>query len=1725
MPEKAAREERLRQFNKSTSQLIDTARQEGKLSVPLAEREIAALALVEQVVGAVDTPDAQVIRDEAYSGMKEVLDGPTGQEELSRSLQQFNKRGDQEARQEMDAMLESMGEMDDDERLATLDIVQKRLDEMELAREDGSNVAVNAYNLMIKSGLPEENRVGDGLRLIEEGMENLINVAEGNAPVHNDLDPPLPYERQSMNQKFLTGTDVQWNPVPPEVGSPEHVLVDPVTGMGFWEAKSHAIQTGELKGLGMGWQAQWKRNAVKVPAHERMDLVIDGIARHFGVAPNQIQFDEMGVPWVNKEISPAERALRWMSEHPYQTNFTIDAIAVLAGPLRVLSGMRWVAGRGMVPLSQYAQKRLAAASAAQISKRAATDLASWGSLGLGATYIAETMRKNPEASAIGATLVEVFGPVGVFALFTMSHAGVVATLARMKVKNEMEYFKLSQALENRHGELAVALKSALKEAAENSHRVQQMTTDEIFKEIAGSMPSPATRALEMAERGSAATVKTHAELVRKAIHGEASAEIDAVKRYLGLRDIEHYVGRSIPTDLRHMPAITQIDDVAKMVAELPPGPEYAALLRQTFQELENLRIVAEAQGTMSRSTTENLHKLSRMYKEATKQMDVRMAQDNWVGLLNTEQGIQLLRGLPKAQKDLGFEVITGEALRNLNFNTYTIHDKTVKFLNTHVREAIEDNMEYSLGVTPGVWDVPSAQGQIGATVRAGLAMVETPKSFFGKNIDELVKAPQFRLYQDKRVKAKLGEAWDGVVKPLNKGQRRELDSILWSGNDTGQVYRPTHGGLLTKEGGIIYADPAVVDAYFGARAVLDYTWNIGNDAVIMRARQAGIKLMGDNQYVQMGKPPKVGTVLGEGQVWTREMADEGMQVVEIINPRNGEIASRIALTPEDAAAAIRDIPRGHRMLDYHEGYMPIHYAGKWDVVKFYEGRDGKMIAQRVVNADKKWEAEEAIVRLMTDEVEGEAARYMAVRSQIDTAEAIAKMKAGQGVVSGQGDLGGRWTSFVKDQKTSEYLKNLPEEDLMRLVEAFEDLGVDPTVMRAFTAETTHSAYKGRPWAASRADERKLNPELTEKARLVPTSRSMEIYFGSIAKDVTQTRQFDALTDKFAATAGKYLENPNRWDSPVDFKRVAEDPSLTRGEAVEYWAIQQQLKNMSGMKTARERAAENWIKARSDELAVNPRTQWMATALDGLSDVRGLAGVAKGMTATAKFGFWAIDQFAVQASGVLMMLGKTAADAPQDVLRSTNQFRKYVMAEAGIGATDAETKFIRDMIERSGYLRGSDYQALTDMHNFRIPIISDFSAASTTFFRWGNTVNRGMSFMTEMNALNRSIRAGTHPTLKPKDIGSHQYLEELTGRADILAFNMNAVNQPMYSRGWAGVEFQFLQFASHSAENLFGANLGAKGLTRRHQIGMWGAWLGAFGLAGVPFAKDVAVFGEQMYAKMAGKPEMIGQIQQDLAWDVADMIAGYAHEAGLRDDVEFWRRAVRHGPLAAVTEGRINFAHRAGVNAWLNSYYDGVRPENLGGAASSIVWHMIDGSITTFSDISEKLRDPDQDPELEDWLRNIQGILQGVSAPRNVIGAIRSAMSDEIRTPAGRLIMEGLSFREIMSQAAGMPDTRVTDIRDRQAIAMKQNKYWRDWSDTVTKTMRDHVQRGNFNAARDLYLDGLAQVYEHNPTMAPQFAAAAARTLNIDANWSVEDQQRMERLQDMRWNPDYTAPRR
>jgi len=1014
------------------------------------------------------------------------------------------------------------------------------------------------------------------------------------------------------------------------------------------------------------------------------------------------------------------------------------------------------------------------------------------------------------------------------------------------------------------------------------------------------------------------------------------------------------------------------------------------------------------------------------------------------------------------------------------------------------------------------------------TIKSGVwHLFSNPKYAFDQLSKDLVTKPtELKYTADKYGKHARG-IWKTLTKGMKKDEMSDLNRVLAASNDAEEVFTPTFNGLKTAAGEIFEVSDAVQEAYFGTRMLMDHMYWLNNTAAVRQANSRGFKLLkSSDEASRLVKEIKgragqsyarFKTVAGaepEYVKWHPDLYKDGYRVVEMLGKEGKQV--HVVLSESEVAARLSDVPEMYDMIGYRKGYVPVIYKDQWAVNRVAKLKDGTYRAARVSTAPTRVKANKAV-------------------GELHSSHALADDEVEQLFIAARKNDSS--TDVAYGENLHNILDSLSRSELDSMKAALLKLGLDKDIVDSLEQTGRFFSHKRNPYMMKRGMRLK---DWTGQgtADILPADEAIQKYLQSSASYASNADYIGKLEQQYLDEFGELLTDTHDFQSP--FRAARSMVSSNGRTTLEANLVRSQIQRVAGTMSNTDRIMENFITTTLDKFATTNIGKAFDNILDKMSDTWGLnrlvgpvsltQGLAKvkGFTATAKLGLWNISQAVVQGTAALNVIGKNpimAARATKDVVQALGP---EIMK---IGKT-AEGSRLYKLIDDSGFIAGFDYvelQRIAAKGTDKLFGSRALRKVCTNLipYHLGEGGVRALAWFTEYRILSQQIARGVETVAQD----SPRMLQMVNEAASITALNMSRVNQPLLARGILGVPFQFKQFLVQQAEFLFGAK---NFRNRGEQLGVWAAWVGAFGIQGMPWVYDVGIavdsgleWGAERLEELGidvASPKMVG-ISRRAIQENSDAIARFLADNDMAktvtkaigkkryDDARaFWDRMINQGSLSAITDGEWNIASRASLARVFTEYYGTQKVDDyLFGPGYQTAVMLIHNNIDSVGSLIEMWRN-DEAFTAQYLLGNAARATRGLPGLQHPLQAAETYLTGQWKDTERRLIENEPTLTQILMLGTGFSPAQRAERFERIEFTQKQKDAWKEW----LRGRQDRIARlsyeGNTKYATALLDDTLKQIAEVNPLLGREFMMSYSQEM-IRRGLSEDAREVLYRMQD------------
>lgn len=902
---------------------------------------------------------------------------------------------------------------------------------------------------------------------------------------------------------------------------------------------------------------------------------------------------------------------------------------------------------------------------------------------------------------------------------------------------------------------------------------------------------------------------------------------------------------------------------------------------------------------------------------------------------------------------------------------------------------------------------------------------------FGPKVaKELVSEQDFLDKQAKRIEKFSMKAIKDSIKNLSRKETEQMYEALDAINQSGQKFEIKETGIKIGDEEISLSR-AQLDSLSVHNQIMDWHWRKSNSVLSRIFSNKGLKWDALKEKPIEVLKKNIGEEDSSGKILTQELYDQGFRLTRRTNRKDKTVIE--LQTPDRLKNTIRDLNENDKMFSKREYYNQILYTDLHTIYRVERTPDGAVELDPVATAPYFDEAEKTIRKLKDSDSSG---TFISVRKGDNIMETAAT------------------------KGTLDTLHTLGHEELKSLKAALKEQGLEKAQVDNFINNIKFLHKQGKGFMKDRASQRLLNADLTGPAPMLPSEEAVGKYLGMSSKFISSGDYTVYLKDKYLKTFGQYLTNPNDWLSEV--KKAG---GISFEERAAAKTIQNHIKMISNMPTKSEILTRQFQDSVAKSLYEKGYLKNLGHMLEKNNMLRSTTNNIRALSFHTLLGLGNISSGIIQLTGLLNPTGRYSLSRPLDTLRGRNPLIGGAKDTIAI-MTGADRALKKEIVD-SGFLTETGVQQmLEDTNRF----LKTWGKATSIFFNAGEAVQKTYGWATARRDILNRIDSGEFK-FKP---GSREYFLKLHEEASINSLNMSKINQPAYAKNMWGIPFQFVQFSTHQAE-LFGIDKRVSALER---LGIWGSWVSAFGLSGVPFLPDVIVGAENVGVEV-GKPETVG-LKEKIANNLGEYMTKGAEEFDVDIDKEFWSSMIHKGGISTLTDGQLDLANRATLSFSLNPIFQFSGWETLAGPGLNILGKIVGGEIESVVQIKDHWEDLTSSEINRKLLRPVQRALPSLNRRVQAINALIDD-SKSIYSSDGELIVDDATRDELISQAIGVEPSRIQEIKKTERLSRKISKAWRYWSDARAEEIASRFRAEDYEGASKLLSLYLDDIMEGNPS--------------------------------------------
>lgn len=891
---------------------------------------------------------------------------------------------------------------------------------------------------------------------------------------------------------------------------------------------------------------------------------------------------------------------------------------------------------------------------------------------------------------------------------------------------------------------------------------------------------------------------------------------------------------------------------------------------------------------------------------------------------------------------------------------------------------------------------------------------------------DLVEVPTFLQGQNARLNNFLRDAYSDIFHGLDDVSRGQFDDVLTHVRDKGITdYQYTSGGIII-DGTHLPMKRKALDALVSYNMVNEFTHKLMNETARSQAGMRGFKMLDDSVLVNPIK------ARDETQFRTKIKTEEGAVRVRSVEPQlleDGKMGYREWVVPANEATRLRNLKDTDVIIPKEKIYVRREIADDYRTFKIQQKSDGTVNTVLIKSHPRQHEAEKFVAEQMATASDGEL--YMTFRR----GEEQAAFSAGPTVFN--------------------ELYKLSPAQLTSLTNSLKRGGIDPKHVEDIAGYIAQNAYDRKSFLLEK------NSRIQKGVNYLPANEAWAKALTAQSRYISIGEHAETLRQTFRARYGKFLSDPNDMWSPLvkvsEIKPQYGSNWEARRMLIEARETRDKIRQIIGRPTESFLRLEASVQAAADHIRSHGWEQTGNLLEKAILDWPQQG--AKKLGTTLAFAF-STAQVGLQMLGPLLHVTAKYATADTGrnpaILGTLDFFRSQiggrVSQRLGRGMT-TEAAVFKDMLDRSGFLATINMHDLSDTAD----IITGLNRWQTRTwdtaklpYRLGEAFGRGMAWSAAYHEVlaDTMQMAGLKYGVKPDEIGkSFNFFTKVNGLASDIAINMNALNQPKYSRTFlVGQALQFTEFMTHQAELM----MWGKQFTRAEKMRVWAAMVATFGLKGVPFLTDAVAIGEAI----VGKEGATDKYLRELAVTAAEN----AQRSG-KDKVTARRlKNLADGGLPkAMTGGKVDIASRMVIGGAVIPYVDGLDYSDLFGPGLKLAAQFAGGQIQTVKDLYHffTLSDKPLEEISAAKFRLIRQITSGVPGAQAIVRAAESDLRDKYVDNRGNIVLdESPTLLDKIQMGLGFTPGKVYDVKQTQSTLYKWGKAVKE---AVRTTAKDHAK--------------------------------------------------------------------
>lgn len=887
---------------------------------------------------------------------------------------------------------------------------------------------------------------------------------------------------------------------------------------------------------------------------------------------------------------------------------------------------------------------------------------------------------------------------------------------------------------------------------------------------------------------------------------------------------------------------------------------------------------------------------------------------------------------------------------------------------------------------------------------------------------------------------------------------------------------------------------------------------------LVKAQEEGLKVIEDINGNQMGS---IGDI------------PENYKIFEVTHYDDPDAFRYVAVAEEEVEKHFKTMPRQHRLVGNIEDYHHVEYKDKYRVFSLERDGNGVLTKMTPKATSNTWKAAKKFMD--KGKLSGEEAAKIAVSKGVPaeriTSQDYIAVRASEGV-----------SEFMYSPAFWDDFSKMTDEQMEQVNILFKNNGLSEQELKDLFAVRDRFGYKRQSPLKPRGDSRL--PSLTSDGPNILLGQDADAaYMNWVSKYLSEGDYVAQLEKSFVESYGKDFEKITRnvYDriSPIGEHPLSAEASV----------YQAQIATIAGRRRAPEIAKLDALARSAADKVIRADIPAVSKIMETFDSVvplpGGLLREASDLTTVMALGSFSAAQLGLQFSAAFVnTVGITAGRAIGNfTARQTTvaagkaqwDFIEYLATKTPIlkqvGGAKKLGKHMRgvyDFVEDSGVAAGIDYddvgRMLLDSKNLNkwTNLVKKSGATAkhvgATFYREGEGLGQVYSLLVAKRLLEAEGKY---------KVGSTAFKEAVFERSKTIALNMSKHNASALTQNQMGaVIFKFKDFAMHQGALFDPRGLvgkGKAGLTKGEVAGLYAAWIGAFGVAGLPLSQDMLMAAEMGYGAYTDSPDAaVGKFTRDFMVERGTDLAFQLEKMGLNVKAKTITDYLNGGALKVVNE-EIDVATRFTISSFLGDYATNFDEAMLGAVYSKM------GKFLG-SDIRESHRafmNMVRDEELSFAAAGKAALpltnqFSGVASLIKTMNLVRSE-DGVLRDKQGRALIVQPNLTQVLLTAIGATPAELVETYNEREILSRQKKavkeyIWEKSADIAEDYYRSEVSgKNSFDLiSNDLKENGYQKLI---PIL---FSQVWGSKTFLDRSLSAEKRQLLETLEFAKYTGNFDS---